>query len=315
MKDAETQASPFNPMADMRTSQFYVILFGVFFAALLGGLAVFFNGMQSSIYLIHTGVDLMEKYLDKPRYDMNLTGMVFTLAFLTAAFLFILFMLLVSEEAVRKAPGPPQPMGAPQPATAFRRRGPEPAPQPAFQPSPQPAFQSSPQAVFQTPQAQPAVQPHPVSAPAAVPAAGPAPTPQAVAHPAPAQPAPTVDQITDEVIEDIPVFNEEGTDASEGNVIYGHGRIDEEDMLEFIQENPDSAVKFLYRKSLDNKPLSPIDEDIYRAWERRGMTRGRVRQMVLTIMGWPGLPDEFPHDVWRKLRDQVFDMRGAIKIT
>ena len=68
-------------------------------------------------------------------------------------------------------------------------------------------------------------------------------------------------------------------------------------------------MKFLYRKTLDNKPLSTVDEEIYRQWEQRGMTRSKVREMVLEIMSWRSLPDDFPHNIWRELRDQVFDMK------
>ncbi len=98
-------------------------------------------------------------------------------------------------------------------------------------------------------------------------------------------------------------------DSGEEDVVYGDGRISEDAAWEFIQQFPDSAVKFLYRKNLDNKPLSPTEEDIYRNWEMRGLTRAKVREIVLELMGWPSLPDSFPHEIWRAVRDQVFELR------
>ena len=83
----------------------------------------------------------------------------------------------------------------------------------------------------------------------------------------------------------------------------------DDSMWEFIQSYPDSAVKFLYRKSLENKPLAPTDEDIYRNWEKRGMTRAKVRELVLTIMNWKSLPSDFPHNIWRDLRDKIYELQ------
>ena len=84
-------------------------------------------------------------------------------------------------------------------------------------------------------------------------------------------------------------------------------------MWDFVQQYPDTAVKFLYRKTLDNKPLSPTEEDIYRNWELRGMSRAKVREIVLEIMSWQSLPDNFPHEIWRELRDQIYEMKVELK--
>jgi hypothetical protein len=99
-------------------------------------------------------------------------------------------------------------------------------------------------------------------------------------------------------------------DTGEDDVVYGGGRITEDSAWEFVQNYPDSAVKYLYRKTLDNKPLSPAEEDIYRKWELRGLSRAKVREIVLEIMKWQSLPDDFPHNIWRELRDQIFEMRA-----
>lgn len=98
-------------------------------------------------------------------------------------------------------------------------------------------------------------------------------------------------------------------EGEEEDVVYGDGRISEDAAWEFLQQYPDSAVKFLYRRNLDNKPLSPTDEDIYRIWESRGLSRGKIREILLEIMGWPSLPDAFPHQIWKELRDQIFEIQ------
>jgi hypothetical protein len=118
-------------------------------------------------------------------------------------------------------------------------------------------------------------------------------------------------QASEVVEEDLPPTDvpDRYEDTGEDDVIYGSGRVTDDSIWEFIQAYPDSAVKFLYRKTLENKALPPTDEDIYRRWELRGMTRAKVREFVLAIMGWKTLRDDFPHNIWRELRDQIFEMQ------
>jgi hypothetical protein len=143
-----------------------------------------------------------------------------------------------------------------------------------------------------------------------VPAVEAAPATQAAA---PAAPVRSVEEeVLAQVPDDLPKLERENSrfdDAGEDDVVYGTGRVTDDSLWDFIQRHPDSAVKFLYRKSLDNKPLTTVEEEIYRQWEQRGMTRSKVRGMVLEIMSWKSLPEDFPHNIWRELRDQVFDMR------
>jgi hypothetical protein len=40
------------------------------------------------------------------------------------------------------------------------------------------------------------------------------------------------------------------------------------------------------------------------------MMRSAIRQIVLEVMNWKALPEDFPHNIWRELRDQVFEMRN-----
>ena len=111
-------------------------------------------------------------------------------------------------------------------------------------------------------------------------------------------------------IDDLPESPYE--DTGDEDVVYGNGRVTDDSVWDFIHNYPDSAVKFLYRKNLENKPLTPGEEDIYRRWEMRGMTRAKVRQFVLEVMGWKSLPDDFPHNIWRDLRDQIFELKERL---
>jgi len=97
--------------------------------------------------------------------------------------------------------------------------------------------------------------------------------------------------------------------GGDDDVIYGTGQVTIDSVWEYVQNYPDSAVKFLYRKNLDNKAISSGDEEIYRRWEKRGLTRNVLRDVVLEIMGWDALPDDYPHNIWRALRDQIFEMQ------
>jgi hypothetical protein len=101
--------------------------------------------------------------------------------------------------------------------------------------------------------------------------------------------------------------------TGEEDVVYGNGPVTEDSIVEFIQNYPDSAVKFLYRKNLDNRPLPPMEEDIYQRWERRGMSRAKAREYVLEIMGWDKLPDDFPHNIWMKLRDRIYELKVEVR--
>lgn len=147
-----------------------------------------------------------------------------------------------------------------------------------------------------------------------MPAAAGAPAAEAAAAPEPAQSldeeVATAAPDTDLEIEDLPESRYD--DTGEEDVVYGNGRVTDDSVWDFIHAYPDSAVKFLYRKSLENKGLTPNEEDIYRKWEMRGMSRARVRQFVLEIMGWKSLPDDFPHNIWRDLRDKIFDLKERI---
>ncbi len=115
-----------------------------------------------------------------------------------------------------------------------------------------------------------------------------------------------------EEIDEIDEFDEVVDDADSGteeeeDVVYGSGPITTLAIINFVHKFPDSAIKFLYRKQLDGKMLNRSDEDIYREWEQRGMSRGKVKRYVLNMMGWKTFPKKPLYEIWKMLRDHIFD--------
>lgn len=285
-------------MNQLQPIRFYVILLGFFLAALVAGSLFFLVGMHDASYLVNDGARTYLRYVDKPRYDLHLQGFIYAVSFLVAGMLMALVILLPDREpAVAGRRAPPQP-----------RRRTEGAPQPAREEHPAPAQEHEPPPSAETSQS------------AAARASGIIEWDEPEAQAAPAEPPHDEESdrsVEEEVLSDKPesipeldMPDSRFDDTGDEDVVYGNGRISEDAVWDFVQNYPDSAVKFLYRKSLDNKPLPPVDEDIYRKWEMRGLTRSKVREVVLELMGWQSLPDDFPHNIWRAIRDQIFEMRS-----
>jgi pyruvate/2-oxoglutarate dehydrogenase complex dihydrolipoamide acyltransferase (E2) component len=301
-------------MNRLQPVRFSVAAMALAMVALAVGVFYFLAGMSQTTYLVTDGIRVGVQYVDKPRYDMHLQGLIFTISFLIAGALLLLMVLLPDREhrAERAEEAPPQP-----------RR--QPAQPQGAQAAPQAAAQHAPPAVPPRAAQAAAAQTSPLSIEggegepgreAVAVAEEPA---LAAAAPQPTRPSVSVEE---EVLrsatreDDLPAvdFGENRYDETgEEDVVYGAGRVTEDAVWDFVQQYPDSAVKFLYRKTLDNKPLSPTEEDIYRNWEMRGMTRAKVREIVLEIMRWQSLPDSFPHEIWRALRDQIYEFRAAAR--
>ncbi len=282
-----------------------MVLLALFLAALIAGFIFFLSGISDTRYLVTDGIRLSVHYIDKPKFDSHLQGLIFSISFLAAGLLMVLFILLPNGRRTATASGAglirPQPDEPPQPA---HRAPPAPASGPPAAPAPDPPAEKT------DAQESPA-QPSPLTI---EPMEGDPPatgeTPQASA-------GRTVNALGEEAVphdlDDLPDLEETEARYDENDdedVVYGDGRITEDAAFDFVQTYPDSAVKFLYRKNLDNKPLPPGDEDIYRSWEMRGLTRQKIREFVLEIMGWHSLPDAFPHQVWKELRDQIFEYQA-----
>ncbi len=281
---------------------FYLGLLGFFMATLFAGTLYFLISMSDSTYMLSDGVHIGVQYLDKPKFDSHLQGFIFALSFLLAGGLMCL-LILMPDDRNRGYMPQFEPL---QPKTPARRRQdqasattgedskPQPEPQPALEaaaPQPQESGMQSMVTIEQTEGE--AGEPAPVAA-----------NGEGI----------TVDdgqETESDAGDDLPDLESDDSDfdeTGEDDIVYGNGRVSEDACWDFVQLYPDSAVKFLYRKNLDNKPLGPADEDIYRDWERRGLTRAKVREIVLQIMNWPSLPDSFPHNIWKELRDQIYEM-------
>jgi len=278
-------------MNRLTSDKFFVALFLLFLAAMAGGTVIFALGMRDQTYVINDGVGYITQFINRPKYESHLQGLIFAFTFFIAGVLLAVVIMIPSGGAAGQFPvmSPPQPRQRSRVlpgATAAQQTAAQPA-----QPAPAPAQEPAAAMVVEEP--------------------APPPPP-----PVPAKPDQPTRSVEEEVLaqnpDDLPRLESQDSrfeDTGEDDVVYGTGRVTDDSCWDFVQRHPDSAVKFLYRKTLDNKPLSTADEDIYRRWEQRGMTRAKIREIVLEIMGWKSLPDDFPHNIWRELRDQVFDMR------
>lgn len=292
-------------MNRLQPVRFYMVLLALFLAALVAGFFFFLSGISDTRYLVTDGIRLSVQYIDKPKFDSHLQGLIFSISFLVAGLLMVLFILLPDGPgtATARAAGVdrPPPDEPPQPV---HRAPPAPASGPPVAPPPEPLAERTD---AQEPPAQ--------SSPLTIePMEG---DPSAKGETPQASAGRTVNSMGSEVgphdLDDLPDVEETDVRYDENDdedVVYGDGHITEDAAFDFVQTYPDSAVKFLYRKNLDNKPLPPADEDIYRNWEMRGLTRQKVREFVLEIMGWHSLPDAFPHQVWKELRDRIYEFQA-----
>ena len=281
----------------MQPTRLYIGIMLGFLAALLVGCFLFFNGMAGTSYITSDGLRQLLNFIDKPRYDSNLMGLVYSLTFLVAGGLFLLLVLLPNETAFVQTAPAPQPRRRPAPGTRHA------------------AAEIQPPSALAAPAAAPVAEALTVAFEEPAPAAVPLAIDEVVVaeEPLPKQ-AKSIEEevLTTKSDADLPIVDLPDSryeETGEEDVVYGSGPVTDDSIWDFIQSYPDSAVKFLYRKSLENKPLSPTDEDIYRRWELRGMTRAKVREFVLALMKWKSLPDDFPHNIWRQLRDEIFEMQ------
>lgn len=93
----------------------------------------------------------------------------------------------------------------------------------------------------------------------------------------------------------------------EDDVVYGSGAISDAAIIHFVHKYPDSSLKYLYRKQLDGKALTSVEEDIYQGWEQRHMTRGKVKGYIQTLMDWKEFPKKPLYEIWKDLRDHIFE--------
>ena len=99
-----------------------------------------------------------------------------------------------------------------------------------------------------------------------------------------------------------------GIDDEDSDVVYGTGRITDEAHKSFIISSPDSAVKFLMRKELDGRPLKSSEDEIYEAWQERGLSRGKLRKHILKIMEWESVPELEINEIYNQVKDKTYEI-------
>ena len=111
----------------------------------------------------------------------------------------------------------------------------------------------------------------------------------------------------DEFIED----EEDGLaldDTEEEDVVFGSKKITQISMEKFVRQYPDSTLKFLFRRALDGRPLPSEIEIVYASWEKRGLSRGRVKKYLLKIMEFSEIPDMPIMELLQIIRDRVYEI-------
>jgi hypothetical protein len=99
-----------------------------------------------------------------------------------------------------------------------------------------------------------------------------------------------------------------GINDDDSDVVYGTGRITDEAHKSFIISSPDSAVKFLMRKELDGRPLKSSQDEIYEAWQERGLSRGKLRKHILKIMEWESVPELEVNEIYNQVKDKAYEI-------
>ena len=78
-------------------------------------------------------------------------------------------------------------------------------------------------------------------------------------------------------------------------------------MKNFVMEYPDSALKYIFRKNLDGRPLILEIEQIYHKWEKRGLIKEEIKRYVLKLMEIPEFPDITKNDILKILREKIYE--------
>ena len=99
----------------------------------------------------------------------------------------------------------------------------------------------------------------------------------------------------------------------DNDVVFGEGPIIKSSIIKFVEDFPESAIKFLLRKNLDGRPLPIEYEDIYQKWESRGLSRSRVKGYLFNLMQWNDFPEIPIIEVLGKIREHLFDQKEKKK--
>ncbi len=122
--------------------------------------------------------------------------------------------------------------------------------------------------------------------------------------------------ILNDDIEDLDFEENFNSSDDDANVIYGTGPINRNSFVTFIETNPDSALKFMFRRDITEKRLSSDVLDIYEEWEERGLKRGYVRRYILELMEWDEIPtDQTILELSMLLKDRIYELKHNLIIT
>ena len=91
----------------------------------------------------------------------------------------------------------------------------------------------------------------------------------------------------------------------DSDVVEGKGSITEDSQAVFLKTHPESAVKFLMRKNLDDSHLDTEDEKVHETWQGRGLSRGELRRYVMKLMEWEEFPESSPTEILNQIKEKV----------
>ena len=97
----------------------------------------------------------------------------------------------------------------------------------------------------------------------------------------------------------------EGMDGNDSDVVSGSGRITDESHESFLRDHSDTAIKFLMRKDLDDSELKADDEQVHEEWQKRGLSRGKLRKHVMKLMDWDNIPEIAVNEILNQVREKI----------
>lgn len=260
------------------STAFLVVLFATVVILAFGALH-FLSEMNSKYVLIQNGMTPKAHVLDHYKYQSNKKGLIFSLTFMVSGLCFMIMILLPSEREVpvhrrSDVPQPVHPAEGESSISAVVEAD-------SAQAIPEKAS-SEEQSTYMEDRMAPKGKEEAI------------PEDDLIAE---------LEEIVEEEIDDYESRVMEGDD----DVVYGTGPITYRGIMDFVHRFPDSALKFLFRKQLDGKMLSSAEEDIYESWEKRGMSRGKVKAYIYNLMSWKAFPKRPLYEIWKLLRDHIFD--------
>ena len=92
---------------------------------------------------------------------------------------------------------------------------------------------------------------------------------------------------------------------NDSDVVNGSGRITDESHESFLKDHTDSAIKFLMRKEMDDSELKPEDEQVHEEWQKRGLSRGKLRKHTMKLMGWDNIPEIETNEILNQVREKL----------